>query len=98
MKKMTLTEFNQNSSRAIAYVDRGETVQVTRRGLPCAELVPPRSLPADPIEAIFASGMAKRPTGTIDFAHFESKAPVILPSEYANLNDLLDEVNGDRGF
>ena len=94
---MTLTEFNQNSSRAIAYVDRGETVQVTRRGLPCAELVPPRSLPTDPIEAIFASGIAKRPTG--DFRDFFAKQALKpKPREYIDIDALLEEVNGDRDF
>jgi len=94
---MTLTEFNQNSSRAIAYVDRGETVQVTRRGLPCAEISPPRSLPADPLEAIFASGIATRPTGDLrEFIASRAKRPA--PTEYIDIDALLEEVNGDRDF
>ena len=95
MKTMTLTEFNQNSSRAIAYVAQGETVQVTRRGLPVAEVTPPRSMPTDPVEAIFASGIAQRPTGRTNFALFDHP-PFPLPAEYRNIDELLEDINGDR--
>lgn len=57
MKTLTLTEFNQNPSRATRLADDDE-VLILRRGLPAYRLV--RAVDesgGDPVEALLASGL-----------------------------------------
>jgi len=95
MKTMTLTEFNQNSSRAIAHVRNGETVQVTSRGTPVAEVRPPRESD-DPIEAMIAAGIIERTTATgrLDLSQI-NRERTPLPPEFANIDELLEWSKGE---
>lgn len=60
----------QNASEVVARAAAGETIEITDRGRPVAQLIP---LQEDRITALTASGRITRPTGSIT-EYLESKA------------------------
>ena len=69
MREMSIREANQNFSRVIAAAEQGETIIVTKSGVPVARISPqPANRSADPrwraaFENLEASLRAKRATG-----------------------------------
>jgi hypothetical protein len=65
MKTITLTEFNQNPSRATRLADSGEVI-VLRRGVAAYRLERVDEQPSDPVEALVQAGLlapARRGSG-----------------------------------
>lgn len=60
MATMSLTEFNQNPSRATKLADEGEVV-ILRRGVPAYRLERANAGSDDPVEALVMSGVLARP-------------------------------------
>lgn len=59
MSSISLTEFNQNPSRAARLADRGEVI-VLRRGRPAYRITRIVSV-TDPLDELVASGLARPP-------------------------------------
>ncbi|MDR1186734.1 MAG: hypothetical protein LBK95_04670 [Bifidobacteriaceae bacterium] len=60
METISLTDFNQNPSRAARLADRDGAVQISRRGRVAYRLNAERAEPpADPIDALIAAGLAQ---------------------------------------
>ena len=69
VREMTVREASQDFSQLIAAAERGETIVITRNGIPVARISPqPRNCENDPqwrsaFAALEKSLLAKRPTG-----------------------------------
>ncbi|MCL2423303.1 MAG: type II toxin-antitoxin system Phd/YefM family antitoxin [Micrococcales bacterium] len=60
MRTLTLTEFNQNPSRATRLADEGDVV-ILRRGAATYRLVRIHDEPGDPVERLLATGFLSPP-------------------------------------
>ncbi|MCL2468259.1 MAG: type II toxin-antitoxin system Phd/YefM family antitoxin [Micrococcales bacterium] len=60
MRTLTLTEFNQNPSRATRLADEGDVV-ILRRGAAAYRLVRIADEPSDPVEQLLATGFLSPP-------------------------------------
>jgi hypothetical protein len=60
VKTLTLTEFNQNPSRATRLADEDDVV-ILRRGAAAYRLVRVQDEPADPVERLLATGFLAPP-------------------------------------
>ncbi len=56
MKTVGVRALKQNASAVVAEVAAGETITITDRGRPVAQLVP---LPTDPVAGLVAAGRAR---------------------------------------
>ncbi|BBZ64892.1 antitoxin VapB46 [Mycolicibacterium insubricum] len=86
MKHMTevgIRALKQNASAVVAEAAAGETIIVTDRGRPVAQLTP---LPASPLQRLLASGRARPPRRDIR----ELPAPSPGPSLTAELAAMRD--------
>jgi prevent-host-death family protein len=63
MERIGVRELNQQTSRVIERVKRGEIVEITDRGQLVARLVPVTSIP-EPLEQLVGEGRAVAPTTT----------------------------------
>jgi prevent-host-death family protein len=69
MREMTVDEANRNFSQVIADAERGETIIITKNGVPVAKIAPqPADRTADPewqaaYEALMKGFREKKPTG-----------------------------------
>ncbi len=62
MRKIGVRELKQTLSETLAAVGRGESVQVTRRGRPLADIVPTGSRPSDDrLRQLIAAGRVIAP-------------------------------------
>jgi prevent-host-death family protein len=61
MHQVPIRELNQDTAEVLARVERGETVEITRRGRPIARLVP---IGPDTMADLVASGVVTPPTIT----------------------------------
>ena len=64
MEQIPIRTLNQDTAGVLARVKRGETIEITNRGLPIARIVP---IVADSMADLVASGLVLPPTltGTI---------------------------------
>jgi prevent-host-death family protein len=61
MEQIGIRELNQQTSRVIERVRRGEVVEITDRGQPVARLVPATPAP-EPLDRLVAEGRVVPPT------------------------------------
>lgn len=73
MTQVGIRALKQNASAVVARAAAGETITITDRGRPVAELTP---LPSSPLKAMLASGRARPPQRTLQ----DLPAPVPGPS------------------
>ncbi|MFC8190232.1 type II toxin-antitoxin system Phd/YefM family antitoxin [Cellulomonas sp. NPDC057328] len=88
MATIGIRDLKQNASAAVARAAAGETLTVTDRGRPAAQLAP---LPSSPLAGLLASGAA-RPAGA-DLADLPEPRPATegRPSISAALAELRDD-------
>lgn len=86
-----LRELHHRTSEVLARVRRGETVEVTDRGLTVARIVPVATRPASPVLArLVSSGRATLPRRT-------GPRPTILPGDGTNrLSDALQALRDEE--
>jgi prevent-host-death family protein len=83
MKTVTIREAQHNLSKILLAVEAGETVQITRRRMPLARLVP------EPSRSDNQQG--------VDWGQHSERLISLRPSKQAtNTDTLLDELRGDR--
>jgi prevent-host-death family protein len=89
MERVGVRELRQNLSRWLRRVERGETFEVTERGVPVAILAPTAGS-ASVLRRLAVEGrLAQLGTGLGDLG-----AP--LPSTGASISEALDELRDDR--
>lgn len=84
MKIISLTEFNQNPSRATRLADEDE-VLIMRRGTAAYRLVRVQDEPSDPIEALVRAGVLTPPRSSV------RRSGHTAASTSADVGALLDE-------
>ena len=89
MTTVGIRELKQNASAVVARVEAGETVTVTDRGRPAAQLTP---LPSSPLSRLLASGAA-RPART---SLADLPEPLPAPSGAVVLSEALAELRDER--
>ena len=89
MSTIGIRELKQNASAAVARAAAGETLTVTDRGRPAAQLSP---LPTSPLASLLESGAA-RPART-DLA--EVPEPLPAAGGRSSLSDALAELRADE--
>ncbi|MBO0702896.1 MAG: type II toxin-antitoxin system prevent-host-death family antitoxin [Candidatus Dormibacteraeota bacterium] len=88
MERIGVRELNQQTSRVIDRVARGEILEITDRGRPVARLVPVMALP-EPLEQLVAEGRAVPATvwGPIPVPPVDAADGVDVAAELASLRD-----------
>ncbi|QGQ18100.1 type II toxin-antitoxin system prevent-host-death family antitoxin [Cellulomonas sp. JZ18] len=89
MASVGIRELKQNASAVVARVAAGETVTVTDRGRPAAQLTP---IPASPLARLVKSGAARPARG--DLA--ELPAPRPARAGQPSLSDTLADMRDDE--
>jgi prevent-host-death family protein len=90
MVRVGIRELRQNATEYVRRAEKGETIEVTDRGRPVAQLTPlphPQSI----LERWIAEGKATRPIG--NFA--DLGPPVPLPPGSPSTQQILDELRED---
>jgi antitoxin (DNA-binding transcriptional repressor) of toxin-antitoxin stability system len=64
VKTISLTDFNQNPSRAVRLAESDGAVHITRRGRVAYRLSAERPVPGDPVDELVAAGLATPPRTT----------------------------------
>lgn len=91
MTTMSLTEFNQNPSRATKLADEGEVV-ILRRGVPAYRLQRANAGSDDPVEALVMSGVLAPPrAGTRRAAYRTASTEVDVGQALESDRQRLDE-------
>lgn len=91
MARIGIRELRQNASEYVRRAEKGETIEVTDRGRPVAQLTP-LPQPMSVLERWIAEGKATRPSG--NFA--DLGPPVSLPPGSPSTQEILDEQREDR--
>lgn len=83
---MTKTELNQQTARVLARVAAGETLTITDRGRPIAQITPPK---VDDWEHLVASGRVTMPT---------RRGALAVPAAHSSVpsREILDDLRADR--
>jgi prevent-host-death family protein len=91
MTRIGIRELRQNASEYVRRAEKGETIEVTDRGRPVAQLAP-LPQPEDILERWIAEGKATRPTG-----HLANLGPPVpLPPGWPSTQEVLDELREER--
>lgn len=91
MTRIGIRELRQNASEYVRRAEKGETIEVTDRGRPVAQLAP-LPQPEDILERWIAEGKATRPTG-----HLANLGPPVpLPTGSPSTQEVLDELREER--
>ena len=91
MVRIGIRELRQNASQYVRRAEKGETIEVTDRGRPVAQLTP-LPQPQSVLDRWIAEGKATRPTGSL--ADLGPPAP--RPRGARPLSEILDEMREDR--
>lgn len=88
MQRIGVRELNQQTSRVIDRVARGEILEITDRGRPVARLVPVMALP-EPLEQLVAEGRAVPATlwGPIPMPSVDDTDGVDVAADLASMRD-----------
>lgn len=91
MARIGIRELRQNASEYVRRAEKGETIEVTDRGRPVAQLAPlPR--PMSVLDRWIAEGKATRPVGRIE----DLPPPAPLPPGSPSTAQILDELREER--
>lgn len=91
MARIGIRELRQNASEYVRRAEKGETIEVTDRGRPVAQLAPlPR--PMSVLDRWIAEGKATRPVGRIE----DLPPPTPLPPGSPSTAQILDELREER--
>lgn len=90
MARIGIRELRQNASEYVRRAEKGETIEVTDRGRPVAQLTP-LPQPQGVLERWIAEGKATRATGSIA----DLPPPRPLPPGSPPLSEILDELRED---
>jgi prevent-host-death family protein len=91
MARIGIRELRQNASEYVRRAEKGETIEVTDRGRPVAQLTP-LPQPMGVLERWIAEGKATRPTGSLA----DLPPPLPLPPGSPSTAEILDELREDR--
>ena len=91
MRQVGIRALKQNASEVIAEVTNGETIIVTDRGRPVAQISP---LPNSPIESHIASGMIVRAKNSKK----KLPQPISRKSKTPTLSDVLTEMRNKERY
>jgi prevent-host-death family protein len=83
MSEVGIRALKQNASAVVADASAGETVTITDRGRPVAQLT---AIPASRIEQLVASGKARRPRRAIDALPIPEPGPSVSAELVARRN------------
>jgi prevent-host-death family protein len=90
MARIGIRELRQNASEYVRRAEKGETIEVTDRGRPVAQLTPlPR--PMSVLDRWIAEGKATRPTGSLA----DLDPPIPLPPGSPSTQQIRDELRED---
>jgi prevent-host-death family protein len=90
MARIGIRELRQNASEYVRRAEKGETIEVTDRGRPVAQLTPlPR--PMSVIDRWIAEGKSTRAIGRLE----ELPPPKPLPPGSPSTQQILDELRED---
>ena len=90
MARIGIRELRQNASEYVRRAEKGETIEVTDRGRPVAQLSPlPR--PMSVLDRWITEGKATRPTGSLA----DLGPPIPLPLGSPSTQQILDELRED---
>jgi antitoxin (DNA-binding transcriptional repressor) of toxin-antitoxin stability system len=97
MTAVTVREFSYNPSAIFARVEKGETIEVTRRGEVIAELIPPRRY-ASRYEELRANGTINPNSGTagLTSADWDKFTHIKVPDDVDPLQILLEMREAER--
>ena len=90
MARIGIRELRQNASEYVRRAEKGETIEVTDRGRPVAQLTP-LAKPASILERWIAEGKATPATGSIA----DLPPPRPRPAGSPPLSQVLDELRED---
>ena len=83
MTEVGIRALKQNASGVVAAAAAGETITITDRGRPVAQITP---LPVSPLAGMLESGQARPPTRSMDELP-EPRANLALSAELARMRD-----------
>ena len=97
MTEVSVREFSYNPSAIFARVEKGETIEVTRRGEVIAELIPPRKYKSK-LEELIANGTINPNSGTagLTTADLDKYTRIEVPDDVDPLQILLDMRESER--
>jgi prevent-host-death family protein len=91
MARIGIRELRQNASEYVRRAEKGETIEVTDRGRPVAQLTP-LPQPAGVLERWIAEGKAKR--ATLDLR--DLPPPLALPPGSPSTAQILEDLRRER--
>lgn len=97
MDRIGVRELRQNASKYLDRVKRGESIEVTERGVPVAVIGPVPTVKKSRVQELMDEG--RMTPGRGDFAAWlVANPPTSIDSEYSgpSIADILDEQRGDR--
>lgn len=89
MERIGVRELRQNASRYLARVAAGESLEITDRGTPVAQLVP---LTEDPWQSLVRRGLVVPAQPAVDVLDV---SPVVLEDGALSLSEALQELRAD---
>jgi prevent-host-death family protein len=95
MKIANIATAKNHFSRIIEQVKQGETIVITDRNRPVAQIRPLDAGEA-PLEALHASGLLSPPQTTLNVAAFIAAARPLMPASSSLRDAILEEREGGR--
>ena len=97
MGRIGVRELRQNASKYLDRVKRGESIEVTERGVPIAVIGPVPTVTKSRVQELIDEGLMTPGRGDVG-AWLAANPPAPIDSEYSGptIADILDEQRGDR--